>query len=85
MLELEAERIGFKPHKKNQWIANKRGIRILMSIDEEENFPRYTSPTELIINSAIINFNGFDTALKAAEVLLNHASLEVSPEYWPGE
>lgn len=81
MLELEAERIGFKPHDKNQWIAIKRGLRILISIDEKENFPRYTTPTELIINSAIINFNGFDTALKAAEVLLNHASMDAPPGY----
>ena len=72
-LEGRANNIGFDKKKKNQWVANRRGINIILTIDEKERTPRYTTPTELIVNSAIMSFNGFDSALKASEVLLNNA------------
>lgn len=77
MLELKAEEAGFtRSNKKNEWKASKRGIQIILTIDEQEKFPKYTTPTELIVNSAIMHFTGFDTALKASQLMLNYASME---------
>ena len=72
-LEGQAVNIGFSKQKRTQWVAKRRGINIILTIDEKEKSPRYTTPTELIVNSAILSFNGFDSALKASEVLLNNA------------